>query len=198
MNKRIIYVFLGNIGIGISVAMCMFANFGTDPFNTFARGVNNILNIGLGTTLVIINIFLFVIMFIFDKKNIGLGTLLNCFGVGYVTEYFYYFLNYLDNSPSLIIRIVLLIIGIVGVCASVGLYMACEYGNAPWDDLGIIITERNPKITYKTPRLIQDITAVIIGYTLSATVGIATLLLAFCLGPLINLSTDYFKKKLIN
>ncbi|MDO4702115.1 MAG: hypothetical protein Q4A47_05830 [Erysipelotrichaceae bacterium] len=196
MNKKYIFLFLGNLIIGIAISLAMIAHLGTDSFNTLSVGINNKLHLGIGTIMLIINTLAFLIMLRFSKENINIGTFINWFFVGYIVEYAHKFLSPLLTSNSMVLRIALLVISFFLLTMGIGMYMACSLGIAPWDNIALLVCKKYPNLTYKVPRMIHDIIALGIGFALGAKVGFATIIIALCTGPFINLFETYFKTKL--
>lgn len=192
MIKRILLVFIGNLIIGVSIGLSVYCNFGIDPSTTFFTGINNIFNIGLGNCIAIGNLFLFIPMYLIDKKTINLGTFVNMFGIGYVVEYSSaMWINILPEFDFLI-KLLLLFISLLVICFGIGLYLSANMGQAPWDALGHLFTKMFPKVNYASARMVQDVLAITVGFLLKSPVGFGSLIFAFGLGPGIN----FFKKLL--
>ncbi|MFI3283725.1 MAG: DUF6198 family protein [Erysipelotrichaceae bacterium] len=151
---------------------------------------------GLGNTNALMNSLLFIPMFLINKKSINIGTFINMFCIGYIVEYTSLFLNLSLGPISLMIRIVLYLFAVLILCVGIGMYLSTNLGQAPWDAVAYLIMQVRKKGNYAKLRMLQDLSALFIGFLLGSVVGVGTFILAFSLGPGINCSRKYFEKLL--
>lgn len=188
-KKRIIAVLIAVICMGLALSFLIRVNFGTDPCSTMNLGIASKLNISFGTWQVIYNTVLFVLVFIFDRSQIGWGTLANMLLVGYATDFFTWLFNgFFPSQPltNLAVRILILIPSLILLIISVAVYLAVELGSAPYDAIVFVIASKVKKVPFRFIRMAWDIIASIIGYMFGSTVGIVTVVIAFALGPVIT------------
>ena len=186
-QKQFLFMILGNVLCGFSVGMFQFADFGIDPFNLGVMGLWHMLRLfDYGTFYLLLCLLLLVIDFFFlDRKKLGLGTVANMFLVGYVIEFSYWMWQKLFPSPALLLRFVFLGLALVLLCFSSALYYVSALGVSPYDAIPLTISERS-RLPFKFVRVTADFLWVIIGLLGRQKPGIATLLIAFCLGPFIE------------
>ncbi|MEG0564257.1 hypothetical protein, partial [Anaerorhabdus sp.] len=136
----------------------------------------------------------FIPMFMIDHKTIHLGTFVNMLGVGYVIQYASQF--FIANLPvlSLPIRFIIMFIAIIIVCTGCGIYLSGNLGQAPWDSLAHLVNIKFPNIKYSTGRMVQDISALFLGFLLGAQLGVCSFIFAFCLGPGIQVFKQLFER----
>jgi len=139
MKKRIIMSILGVMTGAVSVAIFKMAAFGVDPFQSFMSGISKLIPISFGTLYVIVNALLLTFSLIFDRHYIGIATFINLFLLGYVTEYSYKFLRWAVPEPSMTLRILFLIIGIVIICIGSSLYITADLGVSTYDAVALIM-----------------------------------------------------------
>lgn len=198
MIKKLFFLLLGNIFIGIGAATAVFCGLGIDPSTTFFIGMNNIFNLGLGNVTALGNLLLFIPMFIYDRSTIHIGTFVNMLGIGYVIQYFSLFLMNTFPDITLLTRVIVLLSAIFMVCLGAGLYLSCDLGQAPWDAVAHIINIILPKTKYSYVRMIQDLSALTIGFIFHSSIGIASFIFAFFLGPGIQFFKNFFKQRIFN
>lgn len=186
-QKQFLFMILGNVLCGFSVGMFQFADFGIDPFNLGVMGLWHMLRLlDYGTFYLLLCLLLLAIDFFFlDRKKLGLGTIANMFLVGYVIEFSYWMWQKIFPSPALLLRFVFLGLALVLLCFSSALYYVSALGVSPYDAIPLTISERS-RLSFKFVRVTADFLWVIIGLLGSQKPGIATLLIAFCLGPFIE------------
>lgn len=191
--RRIMMTLIGVTIAGFSVGMFNFTDFGMDPFQVLAHGIWGKLNIGYGTLYSIINLLMLILIFITDKRKIGLGTVINIFLLGYVVEFSSWLFDYLIPNPSFPIKILILIVGILILCFGSSLYFVGDLGVSTYDAVALILSEKKiAKFGYL--RIATDLICTVIGFLLGATVGIGTLFTAFFMGPFISFFNKRFSE----
>ena len=85
--KRIAMSAIGVIICGVSVGMFKHAALGVDPFQSLMSGLDAVIPIHFGTLYVIANLLLLAFALVFDRRKIGLATLINLFLLGYIAEF---------------------------------------------------------------------------------------------------------------
>ena len=186
-TRRIWMTINGVLICGFSVGMFNFSALGLDPFQVFVHGIFYILPEGapgFGTVYAVLNLILLVAIFLADRKKIGLGTLINIFLLGYVAEYSSLLFERLIQDPSLLVRFLFLLLGIVIMCFSSALYFTADMGVSAYDAVSLILSEKR-KWKFQICRISSDLFCTVVGFVFGATVGIGTLVTAFFMGPLI-------------
>jgi len=193
-SRRISMMLIGNLCIGIAVSLFRLSSFGTDPFTTMNLGVSGFLHTSLGVYQLLLNIILLVIVFIFVRQTIGVGTIVNMVGIGFVADFFVSSYHALFGSPTLlIVKCTFLLIALIFVGIGVSLYMTSDLGIAPYDAMPLVIQKlSHNKIPFVYARMMCDVTCVAIGFSFGAIIGVATVITAFCTGPLVQ----FFQKRL--
>lgn len=190
-NRRIIMTVFGVLIAGFSVGMFNFADFGMDPFQVLAHGVWRKFHIGYGNFYSILNLIMLIIIFVLNKRKIGLGTVINIFLLGYVVQFSSWLFDTQIPNPSLMIKIIMLIIGIIVMCFGSSLYFIGDLGVSTYDAVALIMTDK--KIArFQYCRIGTDVICTLIGFLLGATVGVGTVFTAFFMGPIIA----FFNKKI--
>jgi uncharacterized membrane protein YczE len=188
-KKRIVALIAAIILLGLSLSFLIRIDFGTDPCSSMNLGISNALGISFGNWQVIFSAFLFIIVILFDRSQIGWGTLVNMLFVGYCVDFFTWVSDYIiptDAFASLGIRIAVLIPALIIFIFSAAVYMAVDLGSAPYDAVVFILATKLKFIPFRYLRMGWDIMACIIGFLLGSTIGIVTVIMAFALGPVIS------------
>ena len=177
-KKRLIMCIIGVFLSGVAAGIFGFTAFGMDPFQVFAHGLWGLTPISYGTFYVILNAILLAFMFFFNKRMIGLGTIINLFLLGYVVEYTGVLLQRAFPSPSVLLRVVLMIIALILASLAASLYFVADMGVSAYDWIALTISDRKGW-AFRVVRILT-------GGLLGAKVGIGTVLTAFCMGPIIQ------------
>ena len=181
----------------VSVGIFKIAAFGVDPFQSLMSGLGNWIPISFGTLYVLVNLALLVFSLLADRRNIGIATFINLFLLGYITQFTYEWLVFLMPDPSLAIRALCLIVGIVVICFGSSLYMTANLGVSTYDAVAIVLSRKWKWGQFQYVRICCDLVCVALGggiFLLSggtraqvpAIAGIGTVITAFFMGPLIQ------------
>ena len=198
MKVRRILMSLGGVIIcAISVGAFKIAAFGVDPFQSLMSGLDRLIPIDFGTLYVIVNLLLLTFSLIVDRTKIGIATFINLFLLGYITDFTYKMLGILLGSPSIVIRSVCLIIGIIVMCFGSAMYMTADLGVSTYDAVAIALCGKWKIARFQYCRIATDLICVALGCVIfmiagglfreiPAIAGIGTIVTAFFMGPLIE------------
>ncbi len=193
-NKRYIFLLMciGNLFLGLGVAVLRLADFGTDPYSCMNIGVSSHLGLTYGTFQLIMNIILFIPAIIVIPKTFGIGAFVNMVGIGYIADFFIWLWSLFGITveglqEQLVVRILLVLLGIVVFCFGIGLYMACDMGVSPYDAVGLVLEKLSKgKLPFRWMRVVADVLCMIVGYLIGGTFGAITIVVAFFTGPLVS------------
>lgn len=208
MKKRILMSVMGVLICAVSVAVFKLAAFGVDPFQSFMSGIDKLIPISFGTLYVIVNAVLLIFSLVFDRHYIGIATFINLFLLGYVTEFSYKLLCIIIPEPTMIIRIICLIIGVIVICIGSALYMTADLGVSTYDAVALIMVNKWKIGQFKFIRVATDIVCVICGASLflvaggkfgeiPSIIGIGTIITAFFMGPLIEFFNKHIARPML-
>lgn len=200
MKKRIFFVIIGNIILGLGTAVLNLSGFGIDPFTSMTYGLSSVLHIGLGIVQACVNLILLVPVALMMHKSFGVGSFINMFLLGFIVQYWGVFfglfgITQASLAANLPIRCLMLVLAIIILCFGIALYMECDLGCGPYDALGDLIAEKSHgKIPFHWARIMLDAISscigLICGITMHiTTVGLATVFIALCTGPI----TSWFR-----
>lgn len=196
-----LFSLIGNLITGAAVGLMRLGGFGVDPFSAMNLGISKVLSIQFGTLQLCVNLLFLLIVLINDKRLIGIGTIFNMVLVGYTADFTVWVADLISNEPyHIVIRALLLVLGVVLACFGVGTYLCADVGTAPYDGLCLTVNKWfKDKIQYKHSRMGIDfmwvIVAVICGLKIKdvwSLIGITTVIMAFCTGPLVQFFSDRF------
>lgn len=122
--------------------------------------------------------------------------------IAYIAEYLekvWKSTSVIGETPSMTIRIVMLIVGVSIFVLAAAVYMTAELGTAPCDAFVILVANRVP-FSYRTIRMMMDFGAVVIGWICGNTPGVMTFLIVLTIGPVVSwfgkhLAVKLFKKE---
>ena len=185
-RTRLIMTVFGVVVSAISVGFFRQAAFGTDPFQCMCAGLDNVIPISFGTLYVIINLVLLCVMLLTSRRFIGIATFINMFLTGYIVEFSESVIYGLFGNPSMVTRIIYLIIGIVVMCLASAFYFTADLGVSTYDFIALRLSEVQKRVPFRLIRICTDLICVGIGFVLGFVPGIGTIITAFFMGPLIS------------
>lgn len=196
-TKRITMSLFGVVICAISVGIFKIAALGVDPFQSLMSGLNKLIPMGFGTLYVIVNVVLLSFVLITDRHYIGLATFINLFLLGYITQFTYEFLQTVIVNPSMVVRVLCLIIGIVIICFGSAFYMTADLGVSTYDAVALVISHTWKKGKFQYVRICTDLVCVIAGaiifliaggkvLEIPTIIGVGTIITAFFMGPMIE------------
>lgn len=196
-TRRIFMSLFGVIICAISVGIFKIAALGVDPFQSLMSGLDKLIPISFGTLYVIVNAVLLLFSLFADRHYIGIATFINLFLLGYITQWTYEFLQTVIVNPSMIVRLLCLLIAIVIICFGSALYMTADLGVSTYDAVALILVNKWHIGQFKYIRIVTDVICVLLGAGLfllgggkiaeiPTIIGIGTIITAFFMGPLIE------------
>ncbi len=195
--KKILMAFIGVALTGVCVGIFNTALLGADPFTVFVTGISNLAGVGYGTIYTFVTGALLIVVFLLDRHYIGIATIFNLFGVGYIAEGTAYLISLFYKEGSIVIRVLLFLLGLLLLCFASSMYFTADLGVSAYDAISLIISKRTP-IPFKFCRIITDLICVIIGVVCKAIVGIGTVITAFFMGPIVQWFITNFSDPLLN
>jgi len=208
-SRRIFMSLFGVIICAISVGIFKIAALGVDPFQSLMSGLDKLIPISFGTLYVIVNLILLTFSLLVDRHNIGIATFINLFLLGYITEFTYSYLQTVFVNPSMITRLLCLLVGIVIICFGSAFYMTADLGVSTYDAVAIVLAYKWKLAKFKFCRIATDLICVIAGTVIfligggalkdvPTIVGIGTIITAFFKGPLIEFFNDKIARPFLN
>lgn len=144
---------------------------GLDPFTAVNTGISNKLGIGLGVYQLAVNLVIFIFILWLDRKQIGIGTILNMVLVGFEIQWFTTIYHQLFGYRTTFLIVAAdTLIGLILFTLGASLYMAPDLGAAPYDAIAPIITQRT-KLSYRTARITQDVLFMVAAVMLLSHIG---------------------------
>ena len=183
---------------GVAVSFFKSAIFGVDPFQALMSGLDALIPIQYGTLYVIVNAVLLLFSIVFDRKKIGLGTLINLFLLGYIVQFGVDIIAAAAPHPALWLRIIFLAIGVFIACIAASLYFTADMGVSTYDAIAIALSGKWKLAPFQYCRIATDVICVVSGCVLfllaggtfgaiPTIAGAGTIITAFFMGPLIEL-----------
>ncbi|ALX79520.1 hypothetical protein QMS56_12225 [Cronobacter malonaticus] len=188
MWRRLVQLYVGLSLYGVSTAMFVRADLGTDPWNVFHVGLARLLSLNLGAVIIGVGV-LVLLLWVPLRQKPGLGTISNVIMIGLAADAA---LAVLPAPSSLALRGVLLVAAVVLNALATGMYIGAGFGAGPRDGLMTGINARTGW-SVRSVRTAIEITVLLAGWAMGGTLGIGTVVYALAIGPLIQLCLPWFQ-----
>ena len=193
LGVRIAMAVIGIALTAASVGLQKISGLGVDPFSVIIFGFSNAFHATYQTVYIVVCAVLLIIAFIFNRKLLGIATVVNLFFSGFVTDATRKAV--VKEHPSMAMRVILLLIVVILISISSALYYSSELGVSPYDAQALTITEKT-KFPFRAVRISTDVVCCAVGFALGGDLGLATLVYAFCMGPFIQFCREHFTDKM--
>lgn len=195
--KKIIILLLGIILLAFGTSICNYTGLGIDPFNAFCIGGGRLTNIALGTFVLIAQFIIAAIVFFLDKKYIGIGTVIPMVTFGYALQFFNWLIGeFVSFEFLLFVKIIIFLFGMLIIALGMSIYMSCDLGMVPYDGLAFVISEKIGKNAFAL-RVVLDVSVAVLALFVKGPINIGTVILAFGVGPLLNIVNNNVVNKLL-
>lgn len=190
--KNWIILLSGLIILSFGASIIIISKYGGDSITVFSEGLSNILKIDYGYAYIIGNFIFLLFMFIFHKRQIGVGTIASTFLIGLIINLFLTLLPFkkLDNN---ILNFFFSLTGLIIAAIGLSLYIYSNTGLGAFEAFVDFFSEKL-KIKFGYIKIAIDAILFIIGYLMGGVFGITSIISVIVLGPLIDLFTFLFKK----
>lgn len=200
--KNIFFMIFGVILIGVGGGIFRLVNLGVDPFACTVKGISAWTGVQFGNVQLIYNLVLLIFVLFSCRESLGLGTIFNMVGVGYISDFTLWFTSdILKLTPGIAVRVLLLLVFLIVFALGIAMYMEADMGTAPYDTLGEIIDRAtHGKIPFKYARVGLDVTSVLLGILFGTIImnekvfGIGTIILAVCTGLVAGTFRKLFRR----
>lgn len=187
--KSIGMLIIGLCLFGVGEGMLVLSNLGSTPWTVLAQGIaiHSKLSLGLVTFLVSLTVML---LWIPLRLKAGLGTILNMILIAVSLQVF---ISVFHAPTDWISRIILCIGGVIVIGIASALYLTCHMGAGPRGGLMVGICQRTGWRVGVVRSSIEIIVCVI-GWALGGTLGVGTLLFAFGVGWVVQITLNFLAK----
>ena len=185
--KALVILLIGLTVAHLGVTLFLQSSLGTDTFTVFIQGLSRVFGLTVGTVHVIVLCILMVVMLATTKGYVKPGTVVCAFCGGPIIDLFTWMLQGTINEASpMALRVVSMLVGCVVLALGMSIVINSNAGTGPNDLVAIILSDKLEQIEFRWVRVGCDLFFVAAGFLLGGTVGVGTVVAAFCTGPLVQ------------
>lgn len=190
LNKRLLHLFMGLVLYSFGIVLTIQGNLGLAPWDALHMGLTYITKFSFGLISILVGLLILLFTYQLDE-SIGIGTISNIIVIGLLIDLIFA-LKLIPLSTSTFSGIPMILIGMEMIALGSYFYIGSGFGTGPRDGLMVAIT----RVTNKPIGLIRgiiEISVLVIGFLLGAKLGIGTILIAFGMGPIIQMTFKFLK-----
>jgi uncharacterized membrane protein YczE len=182
LTRRLVQLYAGLALYGASMALLVRSRLGVMPWDVLHQGLARHLGWSLGTVTIVVGAVV-LLLWIPLRQLPGIGTVSNVVVIGLAVDAT---LAVLPAPSALAARIGFVVAGVVLNAVATAAYIGVHLGPGPRDGLMTGLVRR----TGGSVRLVRtgiEATVVLTGWLLGGTLGLATVVYALAIGPLVHL-----------
>jgi uncharacterized membrane protein YczE len=181
LGRRLVQLYAGLALYGLSMALLVRAGLGVMPWDVLHQGITRTLGGSLGLVSAVVGA-LVLLLWIPLRQRPGVGTVSNVVVIGLSVDAA---LAVIPTVDTLVVRVLLVPVGIALNAVATAAYIGVRLGPGPRDGLMTGLVAR----TGGSVRLVRttiEVVVVATGWLLGGTLGVATVLYAVAIGPLVQ------------
>jgi uncharacterized membrane protein YczE len=181
LTRRLVQLYAGLALYGASMALLVRSTLGVTPWDVLHQGLARHLGWSLGTAAIVVGAVV-LLAWIPLRQRPGLGTVSNVVVIGLAVDAT---LAVLPAPSGLAARVGLVVAGVLLNAVATAAYIGVHLGPGPRDGLMTGLVRR----TGRSVRLVRtsiEATVVLTGWLLGGTLGVATVVYALAIGPLVH------------
>ena len=193
-REKLTHLVLYLIGVGIMPAgavLTINAHLGAGGYDALNFVLADLLHIKTSLAIYGTAFIILITAALIRKSYPRVETFLSSFFMGISTDFWKTIFNGFEGKDFMT-GLLLLVTGIIIIAIAVASYMISIFPTNPSDDLILALKERGCKIGIA--KMSFDIICVVLAFLLGGEIGIGTIIVTLCLGPVIDFFHKYLTK----
>lgn len=188
---RWLFFIVGIIILSLGITLTIKGKvFGVGSWDVLHIGLAQSFGLTIGTWSIIIGVSILIFDSIRVKRLPLIGTVLDMLLSGIFIDIFNYLLPTIDGYWM---QFLAYICGLLLLGFGCGMYMVANIGVGPRDTLMLFLIHRIGWSVTRA-RTTMEVSVALLGFILGGPVGIGTILMAFCLGPIVQIAIQWNEK----
>ena len=179
--RRLVQLYVGLALYGLSIALLARSDLGLMPWSVLDQGISRSTGISLGASSIAVGVVV-LLAWVPLRQRPGLGTVSNVLVIGLALDASLAVLPGVSSWPA---RVLLVLVGTALNAVATAAYIGVRLGPGPRDGLMTGLVRR----TGGSVRLVRtgiEVVVVLVGVALGGTLGVATVLYALTIGPMVQ------------
>lgn len=190
-GKRLFKYLLGFLIMTLGIALSVKSDLGVSPVSSIPYTMTCVIGLEMGKATIVFHIFLVMLQILILRKQFQIKNLLQILvGVifGYFTTFCNYLMSFFDLPDTMLIRLILMLLSTFLIAFGIYLYVPTKLIPLAGEGAMLAISEKYSQ-KFSSVKLAFDITMVVISLITCliilhsiGSVGIGTIIAAFCVG----------------
>lgn len=189
--KQLFFAVIGTFIAAIGIRLIVVSGLGADAISTLILGILQHVPLKFGTVSMLFNGIILVIIFFYDRKMIGLGSIINSFGIGFCLNLLDW-MGILHTIPESMGHLSI-IVGAIVFGFGTGVYLLADSGSGAYESL-MILLKRALNSSVKVARIVLDAVFFLTGFLLGGHIGFGTLIVLILMGPSLEFTLNHLPK----
>jgi uncharacterized membrane protein YczE len=187
--RRLPALVIGLALFGLAIGLLVRADLGLNPWEVLHQGISEQTGLPMGTVAILLGLPIIALWLPLGERP-GIGTVLNVLIVGSSVNVA---LAYLPEVTGPGMQVAAMVAGIALYGLATGMYLSADMGPGPRDGL---MTAIHHRYGWRIAPVRTGIEIVVlgVGWAWGGTVGVGTIVFAFAIGPLTELSLRVFDR----
>ncbi|MDQ0352222.1 putative membrane protein YczE [Alkalibacillus filiformis] len=189
----IMFYVLGMLTLSFGVTMLILSDLGVGAWDALFVGLSNLIGFTVGTWIFTVGILLIILNKFLLRSKFDYSAILTIFLIGVFIDF--WLLVIFDGVviTDMAVRVGLLGLGVLGMGAGIGMYLQLDFARNPIDNLMMAVHYRTG-LSIAMSKSGLEIVVLIIAFVIGGPIGIGTIIVAFGIGPLVQLFFKQFAK----
>ncbi|MBO0453515.1 YitT family protein [Enterococcus sp. MJM16] len=189
--KQLLFAIIGTFIAAVGVRLIVVSGLGADAISTLVLGILQHVPLKFGTVSMLFNGIVLIVIFFYDRKMIGIGSLINSFGLGFCLNSLDW-LGVLQTIPNGT-GYYAIIAGSIVFGVGTGIYLLADAGSAAYESL-MIVLKKALKSSVKVARILLDAVIFLTGFLLGGHIGFGTVIVLLLMGPSLEMTLNQLPK----
>ncbi|MDH6365428.1 putative membrane protein YczE [Enterococcus sp. PF1-24] len=189
---RYVISILGSALVGVGVGICVVTGLGADALGVLWEGLADKLPLTVGQVSLLVTAICLIIVFVIDKKELGLATLLNPLATSLLTDFT---IRNIDLPKQVLLQLFFVVIGISFIGIGSGIAAATNTGKEGYIALSFALSNKFKSDLAKV-RMILDGICFMLGTILSGKLMVGPVFGVLLIGPLLKITSQYCSKRM--
>lgn len=183
--RRIIFFCVGLFVLALGISLMIIADIGAGAWDALNVGLSESIGLTVGNWVIIVGICVMLLNAFLLKERpayLSIGTIIL---IGFFIDFWLLVALVGLDFDSFAVKVLVFLGGIVAASLGIAIYLQAKFPLSPLDNLMLAISKRF-KLRFGISKTIGEATGLVLALLFGGPIGIGTLVVTFCIGPIIQ------------
>nr|WP_304215148.1 membrane protein [Fredinandcohnia onubensis] len=185
ITRRIIFFCVGLFVLALGISLMIIADIGAGAWDALNVGLSESIGLTVGNWVIIVGICVMLLNAFLLKERpayLSIGTIIL---IGFFIDFWLLVALAGLDFDSLAVMVLVFLGGLVAASLGIAIYLQAKFPLSPLDNLMLAISKRF-KLRFGISKTIGEATGLVLALLFGGPIGIGTLVVTFCIGPIIQ------------